>query len=175
MLDRVKDEENFEREVRALCATNETRAVQRRAVYRPSPLVWSISIVPGLVCLLFAAVPLVVLGPHPLLFVFMLPFLLPGIGYGVSGVLIMRNVRVERDETLITVYDALGRKRGGFELGDGLEVKMTRFSNAEFTRGSQRIRMTANHISNKKLYYDAFAIAEGNYEFVDSDSPLLSQ
>lgn len=95
-----------------------------------------------------------------------LSLLLVALGYFIVTALRIRHPSVIRNGTKLTTYSLLGRKTAEISLGEGLHVSMRASSVMYLGRGGQSIKLNVSAAADNALVYDAFAIAEGSYEFV---------
>ena len=110
----------------------------------------------------------------PLLNNISLFLLLTGFLIAVLSTLTLRNTKVIRDGETLSAYNCLGRKTRVLKLRSDLHISSTKgFLHLACREG--RFRIPLNVVFDKGLIYDAFAIAEGDYEFVDSDGSVRPQ
>ena len=101
-------------------------------------------------------------------------YLVAGFVISVLSSLTLRNIRVVRDGETLSAYNILGRKTRELKLGAGLHISGTKgFMDLECREG--RFRVPSYVAFDKALMYDAFAIAEGDYEFVEADGSARPQ
>ncbi|MCH8979442.1 MAG: hypothetical protein IH945_09425 [Armatimonadetes bacterium] len=177
----VSDHRQFYTEVRRLFARIETRKVLACGEYRGFKNLYVAHLVSGTLLSFLCIAVLILLNPFDVggyggswLVTFFLSALLISLVTSVVSALTLRNAKVVRDGETLSAYNLLGRKTRELKLGAGLYIS-TRKGFMYLACREGRFRIPLHVAFDKALIYDAFAIAEGGYEFVDSDGSARPQ
>lgn len=168
----VQEMEQFESEVRRLCKSSEVSPVPRSSTYTENKLSRYYDLVWGLAMCIYGLYSFSQ-GDHLVAaFIFALDiiYLIAGTAIVAYSVLSIRNAKVCRENDHLAVYDFRGRKTGELALGAGLKKFAINFRVSNLEVGADVITIPTGIVNNRRLMYDTYAIAEGNYEFVDAGS-----